>query len=80
MYYTYILQSTNTPSEKYVGFTTNLKQRLRDHNRGHSKHTAKFAPWEIIHVSAFVNQKTATNFEKYLKTASGKAFYRKRLI
>ena len=80
MYYVYILQSINLPHKKYIGFTRNINQRLKDHNRGHSKHTDKFKPWKILHISVFKEQKTALRFEKYLKTASGKAFYKKRLI
>ena len=37
-------------------------------------------PWEIIWSASFETQKLATDFEKYLKTASGIAFMRKRLI
>lgn len=80
MFYVYILQSIDTQDQTYIGFTEDLKQRIKDHNSGHSKHTSKFKPWQLIHASAFAEKKKALDFEKYLKTASGKAFLRKRLI
>jgi predicted GIY-YIG superfamily endonuclease len=42
MFYVYLLESLATPGQRYVGFTTNLKQRFDDHNGGKSSHTAKF--------------------------------------
>ena len=80
MYCTYILRSKSEKTKTYIGFTTNLTQRLKDHNRGQSKYTSKHLPWKIIYAGFFLNQEKATNFEKYLKTSSGKAFANKRLI
>jgi predicted GIY-YIG superfamily endonuclease len=36
------------PGQRYVGFTTDLKQRFDDHNAGNSAHTAKFKPWRLM--------------------------------
>ena len=80
MYYVYILRSTRFINQIYTGFTPDLKQRLKSHNEGSNKHTRKFRPWKVIWYAAFVTKKQAENFEKYLKTASGIAFKRKRLI
>ena len=74
MFYVYLLRSKSHPTEQYVGCTTDLKQRLLDHNRGDSPHTAKFIPWELEVYVAFQQRKTATAFEKYLKSGSGRAF------
>lgn len=78
MHYVYILRSEIDKSRYYYGSTSNMKVRLESHNNGRTKHTAKHKPWKIIWYGAFENKKVAANFEKYLKTASGKAFYRKR--
>lgn len=78
MYYVYMLQSTSSPEQRYIGFTEDLKARLSAHNAGESKHTAIFCPWEIISYHAFKDKKTAQQFEYYLKTGSGKAFANKR--
>ena len=80
MYYVYILQSETKPTELYKGFTEDLRARLNEHNQGNCDHTAKFRPWKMIYYCAFTDKKKALDFEKYLKSASGIAFMRKRLI
>ena len=74
MQYVYLLRSKSNPKEQYVGCTTDLKQRILDHNHGHSPHTAKFTPWELVAYFAFKEKEKAAAFEKYLKSGSGRAF------
>ncbi|MFZ5835633.1 MAG: GIY-YIG nuclease family protein [Pseudomonadota bacterium] len=78
MHYVYLIRSISHPEQKYAGITTDLKKRLTDHNSGQSKHTAKFIPWELVTYHAFQDKYKAYEFEKYLKTGSGKAFANKR--
>lgn len=80
MYYVYILQSEKAPDQYYYGMTKNIEKRLSEHNRGQSYHTSKYLPWKLKFYGAFETEQLAGNFERYLKTASGKAFLRKRLI
>ena len=80
MWYVYIIRSLSSPEQSYVGATADLKQRIADHNAGKSSHTAKFMPWQLIWYSAFADKLRALQFEKYLKSDSGKAFASKRLI
>ena len=80
MWYTYIIRSINFPEREYTGATADLKQRMADHNAGKSTHTAKFTPWELVCYIAFTDKYTALEFEKYLKSHSGRAFAKKRLI
>ena len=79
MKYVYILQSIKDPSKFYVGLTNNLKRRFLEHNNNTSVHSNKFAPWKIKTYVAFSDDEQASAFEKYLKTASGRAFSMKRL-
>jgi predicted GIY-YIG superfamily endonuclease len=79
MFYTYILQSVSKPNELYRGHTSDLKQRLAEHNTGKCKHTAKFGPWKVKFYAAFETLQLAQDFEAYLKTGSGHAFAKKRL-
>ena len=74
MCYVYILQSIENPDIFYIGFTTDLKQRLKDHNSGASVYTNKFKPWKLKNYFAFDNKQKAQDFEKYLKTHSGRKF------
>jgi putative endonuclease len=77
-YYVYLIRSIKYPSTVYVGYTTNFKQRLKTHNSGGSIHTKKDRPWELIVCMAFKNMECAKEFEKYLKSQSGRALAKKR--
>jgi predicted GIY-YIG superfamily endonuclease len=79
MKYVYILQSLTIPDRRYVGLTGDLRARLKKHNAGEVAHTSKFLPWRIQTYFAFSEEERAVAFERYLKTASGRAFSRKRL-
>ena len=78
-FYVYILRSVQTPERFYVGLTQDLKRRLARHNAGEVPHTSKFRPWRIKTAISFTDAQNAAEFEKYLKTASGRAFAKKRL-
>ncbi len=78
-YYVYILESEAGPKHYYVGFTENLEVRLKAHNAGQVAHTSKYRPWHIKTAIAFADRKKALDFEKYLKSPSGRAFAKKRL-
>jgi len=52
-HYVYVLVSKTKPDRHYTGCTSDLEQRIKDHNRGHVPHTSKFAPWEIKIAIAF---------------------------
>ncbi|MFU8780865.1 MAG: GIY-YIG nuclease family protein [Kiritimatiellia bacterium] len=75
--YVYLLRSKLNPEQIYTGYTTDLEQRLKDHNRGHVHHTAKYAPWQIEAAVAFRDKTKAQAFEKYLKSGSGREFARR---
>ena len=78
-FYVYILQSEIAAEHFYVGFTEELQKRLRTHNAGHVPHTVKFRPWRIKTAVAFTDRQRAVEFERYLNSASGRAFAKKRL-
>ena len=79
MIYVYILQSIAAPERFYVGLTRDLRARLARHNAKAVVHTSKYAPWRIKTYIAFADEAQATAFEKYLKSASGRAFAKRRL-
>lgn len=80
MYYVYIIQSINHPDQVYVGCTEDIKKRLSNHNNGTTPHTDKFKPWKIATYVAFEDKVKAYEFEKYLKSGSGREFRNKRLL
>ena len=79
MWYVYVIRSVSHPDQEYTGATTDLRQRLKDHNAGKSTHTAKFAPWQLRFYVAMPDKLRALAREKYLKSHSGRAFAKKRL-
>ena len=79
MKYVYILNSINYPDRHYTGVTDNLRTRLEKHNGKEVSHTSKYVPWKLKTYIAFSEGDQAFAFEKYLKSASGRAFAKKRL-
>jgi putative endonuclease len=77
--YVYLTQSIPFPNQRYIGVTSDLQNRLEAHNEGRSPHTAKFKPWGLVTYLAFSNDEKAQEFEKYLKSGSGRAFEKRRL-
>lgn len=78
VYYVYFLRSLKNSSKTYIGYTTNLEQRLDTHNSGGSIHTKKDKPWKLIIFIGFDTEKKAKYFEEYIKIGSGHAFAKKR--
>jgi putative endonuclease len=77
--YVYVLQSKADASRFYTGCTLDLRDRLARHNRGEVAYTAKWKPWRIKTYIGFSDRAQAKAFEHYLKSASGRAFLKKRL-
>lgn len=78
MFYVYILKLKD--KSYYVGYSSDLKTRIKAHNEGLISSTKNLRPFKLVYYSAFSSQKKAVNFEKYLKTSSGFAFRNKKLI
>ncbi len=80
MYHVYLLRSLKHPNQTYIDYTLNVQERLKTHNAGGSIHTTSGKPWELIMFLTFYDEKTAQEFEYYLKTQSGRAFLSKRFL
>jgi len=66
MYYVYILQSNKNRS-LYIGFTSDLNKRIKEHNNGKSFHTKKYMPWKIVYFEGYCDRNDAYNREQSLK-------------
>ncbi len=77
MWTVYILKCSD--STFYTGCTHDLNERLKRHEKGQVAYTAPRLPVQVIHQSVFYNKYRAYDFEKYLKSGSGRAFAKKRL-
>ena len=58
----------------YVGFTKDLDNRLREHNRGKTKSTKGFRPWKLLYEEIVETRVEARNREVFFKSGSGKEF------
>jgi len=74
-----MLESISDPAQRYVGLADDLRGRLKKHNAGGLPHTSKYRPWRLVSYFAFSCEKAAIEFERYLKTGSGRALANKRL-
>ncbi|MCX6740399.1 MAG: GIY-YIG nuclease family protein [Candidatus Parcubacteria bacterium] len=75
----YIIQSQKDFST-YIGVTSDLEDRLKRHNHGEVYTTKTRIPWKIICYFTFTYNQTTYDFERYLKTGSGRAFLNKHLL
>ena len=79
MRYVYILESLAFPGKHYTGMTDDLRARLKRHNAGDVRNTARYVPWRLETYVAFAGEKKASAFETYLKSGSGRAFAKRHL-
>lgn len=63
----------------YIGYTENIDNRIKRHQDGHVPATANRLPVELIFYFAIEDKYKAFEFEKYLKSGSGRAFVNKHL-
>jgi putative endonuclease len=78
MFYVYYLESLNNDF-RYVGFTSDLKKRLEEHNSCQNKSTKAYAPYKVIFYEAYLDVEDARRRENYLKTTAGREALRKML-
>lgn len=70
-YYVYVLLSLEDGGW-YIGFTTNLRERLVQHAKGASLATRFRRPFKLIFYEYFIDKADAKNREKYLKSGFGR--------
>ena len=74
MFNVYVLYSQKF-DKIYIGYTSNLEQRLISHNILATKgYTIRFRPWIIIHKENFETKNAAMKREKQLKSGQGRKF------
>jgi len=78
MHYVYILECRDR--RFYIGCTSDLKDRIARHSKAQIPATKNRLPVKLFAYFAFKDKYTAYNFEKYLKSGSGRAFLKKHLV
>jgi putative endonuclease len=71
MHYVYILQSC-TSKKLYKGSTSNLNDRLVQHNHGNVTSTKADRPWRLVYYEAFLSKTDARREELFLKSGKGR--------
>ena len=78
MYYVYVLK--NKDKSLYIGYSSNLKQRIHDHLNGRGSRTTQNKDgWSLIYYEAYLDKEDATSREKFLKGGSGRKYINKQL-
>ena len=77
MHYVYTLKCSD--DKLYIGCTKNLKDRINRHKKGQVMATKKILPIKLKFFCCFPNKYLAYNFEKYLKSGSGRVFTKRHL-
>jgi len=70
-YCVHILRSQKD-GDLYIGYTTDLAQRLQQHMTGQNRSTAPRCPLDLVFCEFFRSAEGAQRRERYLKTSPGK--------
>lgn len=69
MFYTYILRSKKD-GNLYIGYTNDLRRRIKEHNSGDTRSLKSRRPLELIYYEAYKAQEDAERREEMLKSRS----------
>ena len=78
MYYAYVLKSIDH-DYYYKGHCHDLVLRLEQHNSGMTFSIRPYIPFIIAYYEAFETENESIAREKYLKTAAGRKYLKKKL-
>ena len=79
VYYVYVLKSQKW-NKPYVGVTSDLKKRFRQHNSQENYSTKYGIPWKLVYYEAYLDKKDAIKREAQLKQyGSAFGFLKKRI-
>ena len=66
MYYVYVLQNVANEKDFYIGYTSDLRKRLKAHNAGENQSTRGKA-WRVLYYEAYRKESVARDREVKLK-------------
>ena len=78
MVYVYVIESLSDQT-RYKGMAIDPIERLKQHNAGKNRFTKGHRPWKIIYTQKYPDWQSARVQEKYLKTAAGAEWLKKKL-
>ena len=77
MYYVYVLK--NEKGNLYIGFTKDLKERLKKHSSKSSRYTSRYDEWKLVYYEAYASEKDAREREKRLKDGRARYLLKQRI-
>ncbi len=78
VFYVYVLRS-ESDGGFYIGYSSNLRIRLWQHQDGRSRATSYRGPWRLIYYETYLHQADALGGKKYLKSGGGRRFLKAQL-
>jgi putative endonuclease len=79
MYYVYLLECQDDKSW-YIGFSSDLRKRINDHQNGHGSRTISTKKnWKLIYYEAYIIKNDAISRKKFFKSGSGRKYLLKQL-
>tara|TARA_B100000575_G_C22884301_1_gene514990 strand:+ start:461 stop:724 length:264 start_codon:yes stop_codon:yes gene_type:complete len=66
-YYVYMLISKGNKPVSYIGYTNNLKNRIKLHNSGKGAKFTRGRKWKLIYKEKFRSKNKAISREYYIK-------------
>ena len=66
-YYVYMLKSLEEKTVTYVGYTSDIKKRIKLHNLGKGAKFTRGRKWKLIYKEKFNSKKEAILREYYIK-------------
>ena len=76
-YFVYVLQ--NVEGRLYIGFTTDLKRRVQQHQNNEGGWTRTRGPWQLVYYETFADRIEAMHRERNLKRGKTNKELRSRL-
>jgi putative endonuclease len=78
MFYVYVLRS-EVDGSLYKGHCQNIEARIKQHNSGQTASIKSKIPLALIYKEEFETRGDAINRERYLKSAAGRRFLKKKI-
>ncbi len=66
MFYVYLLKSLDGSGDHYLGYSADLKDRVKSHNEGMNQST-KHTKWKLVYYEAYETEALARQREASLK-------------
>jgi putative endonuclease len=77
-FFVYIIESEKD-GRLYKGMTSDIQNRLKEHNTGKQKSTKAYRPWKLLYLEEFSSRVEARNREKYFKSGVGREYLNEKL-